>query len=126
MRLNPDCIRDILLTVEENTDFSTYMRFNEGTDYPLLKKYSTDEVFYHIKQCELSCLIPKVSFSFGPSCLIEDLTPSGHEFLANIRSDSAWNKTKEISKNIGSSSLDTLKQIATGVITELIKSQFQL
>ena len=27
---------------------------------------------------------------------ISDLSPSGHEYLANIRSDNIWNKTKKL------------------------------
>ena len=58
----------------------------------------------------------------GLTAVIFDLTPAGHQFLADIRKDTNWNKTKEIVKNVGSDSLDTLKQIATGVITSLIQS----
>ncbi|SDO75735.1 DUF2513 domain-containing protein [Clostridium gasigenes] len=125
MKLNLDCIRDILLTVEDNTDFSTYMSYDVGeSSYDLLTKYSDSEILYHIKQCELSGLITKVSWYLNGSCTILDLSPYGHQFLADIRSDSNWNKTKSIAKNIGSSSLTTVKEIATNVITELIKSQF--
>ena len=124
MRLNPDCIRDILFTVEESTGFTSSMRYPSENKFPRLNSYSTEEVLYHIKQCEDAYLISQVHWFIGGSCLITDLTPEGHQFLANVRSDTTWNKTKEISKNIGSSSLDAIKQIATGVITELIKSQF--
>lgn len=125
MKLNPDCIRDILFTVEENTSFYNDMEYTEDNPqiYPKLMSYSIDEILYHIKQCEKSYLIDKVLW-YSEGCTITDLTPNGHQFLSNIRSDSAWNKTKEISKNIGSSSLDALKQIATSVISELIKAQF--
>ncbi|EJO5347306.1 DUF2513 domain-containing protein [Clostridium botulinum] len=122
MRLNPDCIRDILLTVEESTDFNSTMCYPD--DYELLSKYSNNEVLYHIKQCELSELVTKVSWFIDSACNIHDLSPEGHKFLADIRSDTTWNKTKEISKKVGSSSISALKEIATGVITELIKSQF--
>ncbi|CEQ14820.1 DUF2513 domain-containing protein [Paraclostridium sordellii] len=124
MRLNPDCVRDILLTVEENTGFNLDMSYPSENIFPRLISYSPEEVLYHIKQCEASYLITKVHWFLGGSCLISDLTPDGHKFLADIRSDTNWSKTKEISKNIGTSSLDAIKQIATGVITELIKSQF--
>lgn len=125
MRLNPDCIRDILITVEENTGFNSYMSYtNKTEEYQLLTSYSNDEVLYHIKQCELTGLLTKVEWFLGGACLIIDLSPEGHKFLADIRSDTTWNKTKEISKKVGSSSISTLKEIATGVITELIKSQF--
>ena len=50
MRLNPDCIRDILLTVEENTGYKESMFYETKDDFKLLKKYSEDVVRCHIKQ----------------------------------------------------------------------------
>lgn len=125
MKLNPDCIRDILLTVEDNTSFGVYMRYDSDSSYSLLNKYTLDEVRYHIKQCELSQLLTKVTWFLDGGCMIFDLSPNGHQFLADIRSDSNWNKTKLIAKSVGTSSLTAIKEIATNVIAELIKSQFQ-
>lgn len=113
MKLNPDCIRDILLTVEENTGYGNYMRYDEDTEYERLKPYPIDEVLYHVQQCEYSGLVAKVSYYMNPGCLIHDLSPKGHEFLANIRMETNWNKTKEIAKSVGSSSLDSITKIAT-------------
>lgn len=124
MKLNPDCIRDILLVVEENTSYSTAMEFSSDTQFNELKHYSTEEILYHIKQCELSGLLTRVDWFLGGGCLIHDLSPKGHEFLANIRSDNIWNKTKETAKNVGSYSLDTLTKIAINVVSSIIKNQF--
>lgn len=123
LKLNPDCIRDILLTVEENTGYGTFMNYDADTSYEYLEAYSHDEVMYHIRQCEFSNLIIKVSYFIGGGCLIHDLSPMGHEFLANIRSETNWNKTKDIAKNVGSYSLDALTKIATSVIANMINSQ---
>ena len=125
MKLNPDCIRDILLTIEDNTGFGKYMSYNLNSTYDLLQKYTFDEVRYHIDQCELSNLITKVNKFIDGSCLVQDLSPSGHQFLADIRSDNNWNKTKSIAKTVGTSSLTAIKEIATNVIAEVIKAQFQ-
>ena len=76
-------------------------------------------------QCEKSDLIYGVSFyDCGSSADIRDLTPKGHEFLANIREPKIWNGIKMVSAKIGSASLDALTQIASNVVTELIKTQF--
>ena len=45
--------------------------------------------------------------------------------LADIREENVWNKTKEISKQVGASSLDTVKQIAVNVVSSLISGYFQ-
>lgn len=126
MKLNVDCIRDILLTVESVTNFSTPMEYHtELLNYNLLEKYSNEDIQYHIKQCDLSGLLTKVHWYLDGSCTIIDLSPEGHKFLSDIRSDNNWNKTKSIAKDIGSFSLNTIKEIASGVIGELIKNQFR-
>lgn len=96
MKLNPDCIRGILLTVEEKCDYDAswdYVRNEFESEY--LAEYSHEEIIYHIRQASQSNLIQGVLFlDGGDSVIIGDLTPSGHEFLANIRSNTLWNKIK--------------------------------
>ena len=122
MRLNPDCIRDILLATEKFTDIKKVMVYsNNPSDFDI-EGYTPNEVLYHIQQCDYSGLI--ICSRFNQGFIIKDLTPTGHEFLANIRTNTNWNKTKEISKKIGSNSLNTLFQIASNVVSELLKNQF--
>lgn len=124
MRLNPDCIRDILISVEQNTNYNEHLLYpQELKKCPALTSYKDDEIRYHIKQCLLANLIIGVTEDLAGNIRIKDLTPTGHEFLANIRSDTVWNKTKNIAAKIGSFSLNALKDIAVGVISEIIKSE---
>lgn len=124
MKLNPDCIRDILLVIEEKTSYSNSWDWDfDKFDEPTLNAYSQEEIMYHILQCKKAGLIDGCEFYCGYDAgTISDLSPSGHQFLADIRSESVWNKTKDISQNIGSNSLDVLKQISAGVLTALIQS----
>ena len=94
MKLNPECLRGILLTVEENCTFSTSWSYQENSfDLEHLAEYDHKEIIYHIKQASQSGLIQGVQyFDNGRGVIINDLTPSGHEFLANIRTDTLWNK----------------------------------
>ena len=124
MKLNPDCIRDILFYVEENTDLDSMACINADNIPELLNKYSFNEIRYHVKQCELSGLFGEaVTWYLGGNFMIRYLSPSGHKLISDIRSDNAWNKTKQIAVNIGVNSIDTIKQIAAGVITALIQNQ---
>lgn len=127
MKLNPDCIRDILLFVEANTSLNSPVDIDPDYLPEPLSIYSSDEVMYHIKQCELSALFgDEVSWYVDGNCMIRYLSPSGHQFLSDIRSDNAWNKTKEIAHGVGVNSIDAIKQIATGVISALIQKQLGL
>lgn len=122
MRLNPDCIRDILLQLEEFDNFS--IRFNDENslnELIYLKKYSLKEVLYHINQCKYMNFISyEENIKF---ITINDLFPEGHAFLADMRHDTVWNNTKSIAKSLGVNSLRALKDISVFVISEIIKSK---
>lgn len=121
MKLNPDCIRDILFVVENNATYSNDV--SEETIFKELdSKYPREEILYHVRQCEHSGLFLKVVHYFG-GFSIQDLSPYGHQFINDIRQDNNWSKTKEIAKSVGSFSLDVLKDISSQVITNLISNQ---
>lgn len=127
MKLNPDCIRDILISVELNTDARTHFLYPEEIDKcPNLSNYSDNEIRYHISQCAMSNLILSRNEDLAGNIRIIDLTPSGHEFLANMRSDTVWSKTKNIAHEIGVTSLTALKDVSTAVLTEIIKASLHL
>lgn len=126
MKLNQDLIRNILLTIEEETTYSNPLIVNwnneENKGYNLLSSYSSDEIFYHLQQSSKSDLIEA---NFNEDFItIFGLTPKGHSYIENIRNDDNWNKIKSIGKKLGTKSLDALIQISSNVVTELIKSYF--
>lgn len=126
MQLNSDCVRDILLSVEEYVDYHRILELKFDASIPEnLQKYSNEELLYHIRQCKMSNLITDMrSFDGGKYVTISDLSPDGHQFLANIRNDNIWSKVKNIAGVVGSNSLSAVTQIASNVVTELIKAQF--
>lgn len=125
MKLNPDCIRDILLTVEDTTDLHNWLAYpNEADRCPLLQNYDIEDVKYHFNQCLLSSLIIGDIADLNYDFIIKDLTPQGHAFVADIRSDTIWNKVKLAGKELGIYSLNSLVQIASSVVTNLITGHF--
>lgn len=62
MRLNPDLIRNILLVVEEKTDFNNSLDAYETYKNELLSDFSSDEIDYHVRQADLSGLLFKVQY----------------------------------------------------------------
>lgn len=125
MKLNPDCVRDILLTVEEKTGYKNPLYICKDEPFPLyMSKYDFETLAYHINQCYLANLLIKGTGQLGVQFSIGDLTPYGHEFIANIRKDTNWNKVKETTAKIGSNSLNIITQIASSVIAEIARSQF--
>lgn len=127
MKLNPDCMRDVLIEMEkaEYEEPLYLQRF-----YDALPKYSEDVINYSIVKLEEAGFIKatvKSRIGYDYSILrIDDITYSGHQFLADIRSESIWNNVKEVSAKVGSNSLQAISQIATSIITTIIKQQLGL
>lgn len=128
MKLNPDCIRAILLSVEESTDCDSIFHYcRDENKHPQLAKYDHNEIYYHMRQCDMSGFFAGYTpCDGGDLVIIRDLTPAGHEFLANIRQESIWSNTKEIAGKIGSNSLSTLAQIAVNVASSMVNKHFGL
>lgn len=99
MKLNPDCIRDILLECEEkctpykNTVFKGHSSFVHNGN-----TYSYEETLYHLRQCSMNNYFSRFTEDWSGNFVVKDLTPIAHEFLANIRHADIWEKTKSIAK----------------------------
>lgn len=128
MRLNPDCIRAILLSVEEATDSERIFRYGKDDNtHQHLTKFTHNEIYYHMRQCNASGLL--VGFTpcdGGDLVIIRDLSPEGHEFLANIRNNNFWEKVKDISAKIGTPAMSSMLHIAENLATELISGYFKM
>ncbi|WP_302826646.1 DUF2513 domain-containing protein [Anaerofustis stercorihominis] len=118
MKLNIDCIRDILIFIEDNTTARNMISINsDQLPEKLNNKYDTDTIIYHILQCSKSGLIDGFKqFDDYGSILISDLSPQGHAFLADARNKNIWNKIKKL----GCESLPTI----ISILPEIAKSYF--
>lgn len=143
MRLNFDCVRAIMLWAEElttPTQPAVYVNiyslsktrdlYLDDAELPvpddhqqaLLSNYSNEVLVYHLAYCtRANLLIPEICLDAN-LISIKDLTPEGHAFLENIRSDSVYNKVKKICKKLGIESLSGIVHISESVVTEIIKA----
>lgn len=122
MRINNDCVRDILFVIEKHTnnEKACYM-MGAYRKYPELEKYGGNGVIpYHVRYLEMKGMIFKPNPEYKDSY---DLTPAGHEFLANVREENNWKKIKSVSSSIGFASLKVVSAIAEGVATAAINKQ---
>lgn len=128
MRLNLDCVRDILLCVEENTGLYKSCYFvdfgppghedfiDDDIVVPpyqldLEKKYSNEELIYHVQYCINDGLLSDSDYITNEEIQIEDLSPSGHEFIANIRSDKNFTWLKKTLSKVGSDAIPVAMQL---------------
>ena len=125
MRLNPDCVRDILLSVEKHSTIEKRTHLSDFENDKLIEKYGLEFLLYHVRYCNEAGLFSGLD-SYEDEFDIKDLSPSGHSFLSNIRKDDNWEQTKNVAQKIGSFSLDALKSIASGVATAAINRHLGL
>ena len=129
MRLNQDCIRYILLELEERLDFNNEMGLSQIKLLASESKYDEDEVIYSIlKLIEADYLIG-APFYAGDELhhlSVSSLTWNGHLFLDTIRDNQVWKETKSIISKFSSVSLSLVASISTNIVKEQIKKQLNL
>lgn len=127
MKLNIDCMRDVLLIIEQ-CGYQEMPSFQKIVD--LLPDYSSDDISYSCEKLYEAEFIDAVHKNYMcgqcPIIKIKNITYSGHQFLDDIRNDNNWGKVKEIASSVGSISVNAISQIATSVISAAIHSNFGL
>ncbi|WP_337953944.1 DUF2513 domain-containing protein [Phascolarctobacterium succinatutens] len=143
MKLNIDCVRDVMLWVEAittPTQLASYVNtdavdsddgflYINADDRPmpnaaqkkLLEKYSNETLVYHLHYCIEAKLLTEFDSPDGNIIVIKDLTPLGHDFIGNIRHDPVFQKVKTVLNLLGVKSLEAATQASSLVVTEIIK-----
>ena len=131
MQISLECIRDILLCVEKHTSCHMRCYFYEDESCQelrehqalLLVNYSIDELFYHIRYCIKVDLISEFKDTTKDGVLnIVDLTPKGHDFIANIRDEANWKRTLDVCKKVGATGLNNAIEFSRELISSLGKT----
>lgn len=123
MRLDFDCIRDILLVVESLSSVEDLVYYPDHWPKKSLKKFSDRSIRYHIRQCiqEGFLLEPEnANFDYEDGIYITDLSYSGHAFLACIRKDTAFEKFKKALLKLGNLSLNAAFSVASNLVSHSI------
>lgn len=131
MKLNPECIRDIMFYLEENLTMNSDLEINEISIFDLPEKlnYSIEEIANTLLVLDDANFIVCYRNNGEDAIVALDIyriTYTGYQFLESIRPDSVWKKVQTISGNIGSFSLNVISQIATSVLTQMINGQLNL
>lgn len=84
MRIDNDCVCDILQTIEKvSTHKEPFKFFGEKSKYENLSKYGGDMLSYHLRYLLMANLVYSPDGVSGDSTgeFHLDLTPQGHKFL---------------------------------------------
>lgn len=136
MKLNPDCVRDVLLYLEENLSYAD--NIETGTiehksiaiskiteDLHKNNNYNSTDVKYSIEKLLEARYITTETISRGHNnsiiyCPISDITWSGHQFLNTVRPKTIWKATKEKAKQFGGMSIGTLSMLSVELTKAVI------
>lgn len=122
MKLNHDCVRELLLYLEENLDYDKSI----GMFDLHLKDFSDEDVFYTVqKLSEAKYLKADIGFNVcgGYIGSVDCITWEGHKFLDTIRDNQVWSKTKQVLSKVSSASISFASTVASQVLTNLIQQQ---
>ena len=134
MTLNYDCIRDVLLYLENTLTYVnnpmalTHKRLNIDSISKNLPSYSKDDVEYSIEKLFEARYIRIVNITYDKqnyivSGYIDDITWEGFNFLNNIREQSIWDATKNGAKKVGAMSISALNMIAFEIVKAVVTNQ---
>ena len=139
MRLDSECLREILLCVEDNTGLRKHCFFIDsglteaaqwiGTvmepptyQQRLLEKYDNDKLIYHLHYCIDAGLILKTENKDKYKIWIADLSISGNELLGKIRDSKNWASVQKGMSAIRSYLLSAVSSLAEGVTSAAISA----
>ncbi len=117
MKLIHDCVRDVLINVEENLELNRELNLKDLN----LTKYEPKDIIYTCQKLVEANYI-EMRKTIDGNFYITNMTYNGHLFLDDIRDSKVWSKTKTIASRFSSVSLNMIGNIATQVISNLISS----
>ncbi len=119
MKLNHDCVRELLLLLEKKLEFSNDVDLLDIS----IGNFSEEEITYTaMKLNEAQYINAKFIKDVSGQVYgeIYSITWEGHKFLDAIRDNQVWSKTKNALKKIGSCALDVVGRIASAVVVSQI------
>lgn len=132
MKLDTNCVRDVLLAIEElqrvfvNDDGDVEKEALWINDlYAALPGYGREVVFYTLYNLEQAGYIDlTVQWISGcvNMCAINHMTYEGHEFLESIRDSRQWTSVKKGLAAVRNYSLSAISSVAEGITNAAISS----
>ena len=124
MKLNADCIRDVMICIEENLEYNAEWTINKLHDF--LPEYTLEELSYTCQKLSEGGLlniitVSMISYTEPQIARVRSLTFDGHEYLENIRSPKIWQQTKEYIKSTSlGTSITVIGEIAKRLVLKSI------
>ena len=120
MKLSYDCMRDVLILLEEHLTVDADLCFSEMSINDIMAynyicdRYSIEEVAYSVHNLYQCDFVSAEHYESDDALeyRVYDVTYTGHEFLATVRSDNVWHYIKEQLKHINIANIPTIVMCA--------------
>ncbi|MGL9971348.1 DUF2513 domain-containing protein [Enterococcus sp. DIV1420a] len=97
MKLNHDCVRQVLIDIEENMTAHDIITSNIFEEFKSYKKFGEDQFSYTLAKLKeagfITAFDTTADGAINVFLTINSITWEGHKFLDTIQSDTVWNKT---------------------------------
>lgn len=126
MKLNTDCVRDVLLELESfpigqytlKSFCKTVSKHGEETTYYTLTKLAEGK---YINAEYAQTMDGRIHLA-----VVYDLTFAGHEFLSTVRAPGIWEMLKDAASDGGTACIHLIGEIAADILKEQIKRKLGL
>lgn len=122
MKLNYDCVREVLLKIEEACGL--FEQVSASNVVNSLSDYNSNDVIYSILKMEeakyiavnnIAADVDNAGFD-ADYYYITDITFAGHEYLNSVRDSKIWASVKREISSLSSVSLPIIQQLANAFI----------
>lgn len=123
MKLNHDCIRDVLVALERNLTLDNFVNYEGFSKFEETKKYAEDDIIYTLVKLREAGFINSNDMNYDnrPHPIVQSISYEGHQFLDNIRDIKVWENVKGKAASVVSGvSIAVLGQLASAYIKGLL------
>ncbi len=126
MKLDLDCVLDVLRITEEKATLNDNLEFDLLTPLDFLgdnSPWSIPEIVYTVIQLKEAGFITAACLESDDcisECVVCRLTYDGHQFLEKLKPPSVAKKVKTVLNKLGTTSFEVAISIASQVITNML------
>lgn len=127
MKLNIDCIRDVLIFLEENLEINDDLEIKSQNLHTICNalegKYEKPEIAYTLLKLKEGGYIQAQKFMGNgiiSNIIVSSITYEGHQFIESIRSETVFEEVKNKLGKVGNFALDIVQKVAVNCAVSLI------
>lgn len=136
MKINEECVRDILLYLSVNLTLDLKDNKNYYNQISVLElmndlsdEFTKEDIVYSVNILYQAGYINGINLDQKNISLsrlkIIDVTNRGHIFCQNVESSTVWEKTKKIISQVGNHTLGFIESVAHDIAVETSKEMFK-